>query len=51
MSRTNRAVANCDQLEMYPMGTMSLLPWIGSDPGPLLLDNNHKKWKKGETFR
>lgn len=31
MTRTDRALTNCDWLDMYPIATVSLLPWIDSD--------------------
>ncbi|KAF3578110.1 hypothetical protein DY000_02029573 [Brassica cretica] len=46
MSRIDRAVANCGWLDMYPMATVSLLPWIGSDHRALLLDTDKNKKKK-----
>lgn len=38
MSRIDRAVANCNWTEMYPFTTVSLLPWIGSNHRPILLN-------------
>ncbi|XP_048630790.1 uncharacterized protein LOC125604440 [Brassica napus] len=51
MSRIDRAVANSDWLEMYPTATVTLLPWIGSDHRPLLLNTEGTKWKKVSLFR
>ena len=51
MSRIDRAVANCDWLDKFPMATVSLLPWIGSDHRPLLLDTNENKRNKAFLFR
>ena len=51
MTRIDRALANCDWLDMFPAATVSLLPWIGSDHRPLLLDTMSSSWKKPRTFR
>lgn len=51
MTRIDRVLANCDWLEIYPMATVTLLPWIDSDHSPLLLDTEGSKWKKPRMFR
>lgn len=51
MTRIDRAMANCEWLERYPSATVTLLPWIGSDHRPLLLDTEGSKWKKPKIFR
>ncbi|KAL0864587.1 hypothetical protein Bca101_043705 [Brassica carinata] len=51
MTRIDRVFANCDWLDMFPSATVTLLPWIGSDHRPLLLDTTNAKWKKPRIFR
>lgn len=46
MSRIDRALANNHWMDMYPSATISLLPWIGSDHRPLLLNTEGFRWKK-----
>lgn len=50
MTKTDRAVAHCDWMDIYPMASVSLLPWIGSDHRPLLLNTEANKWKKLKTL-
>lgn len=51
MSKLDRATANCDWIDMYPMASVTLLPWIGSDHRPLLLNTEGNNWKKSKLFR
>ena len=51
MSKLDRAVANCDWLEMYPAAHVSLLPWIGSDHRPLLVNTEAEKCKRRNFFK
>lgn len=51
MSKLDRAAANCDWLDLYPMSSVTLLPWIGSDHRPLLLNTEGNKWKKSNFFK
>lgn len=38
-------------MELYPSAIVSLLPWIGSDHRPLLLNTEGVKWRKSKAFR
>lgn len=46
MSKLDRAVVNYNWLEMYPAAHVSLLPWIGSDHQPLLVNTEAEKCKR-----
>ncbi|KAH0902445.1 hypothetical protein HID58_041948, partial [Brassica napus] len=51
MSKIDRAVANCNWLDIYPSATVSLLTCIGSDHRSLLLNTDGTKRKKSSLFR
>lgn len=46
MSKLDRYVANCDWIEMFPNVHANLLPWIGSDHRPVLINTDGEKAKK-----
>ncbi|KAF8118563.1 hypothetical protein N665_0004s0044 [Sinapis alba] len=51
LSKIDRAVANCDWLDMYPAAHVRLLPWIGSDHRPLLVNTEAERWKRKGSFK
>lgn len=50
-SRIDRAMASCDWLDLYLNAHVKILPWIGSDHRPLLVDTESIKTRKRGMFR
>lgn len=50
-TRIDRAMANCEWLDLYPTAHVKLLPWIGSDHKPLLIDTESIKCNRKKQFR
>lgn len=44
-------MANCEWLDLYPTAHVKLLPWIGSDHKPLLVDTESIKCNRKKQFR
>lgn len=50
-SRIDRAMATCDWMDMYPNAHVRLLPWIGSDHRPILVDTESLKSHRKGSFK
>ncbi|KAH0891358.1 LOW QUALITY PROTEIN: hypothetical protein HID58_053787, partial [Brassica napus] len=50
-TRIDRAMATCEWLDLYPTAHVKLLPWIGSDHKPLLVDTESIKCNRKKQFR
>lgn len=50
-TRNDRAMATCEWLDLYPTAHVKLLPWIGLDHKPLLVDTESIKCNRKKQFR